>query len=342
MRNLPGQPNVRYISDIKDEVTGNRTRNYGNGDQLSSVFSEMATVGSGGCGFEMHLGAMRRALDNPANGGFIRPNAYLAVIFIADEDDCSLKSDQGQAFFGQPNLTNIQSYGCFKLSTICDDNGSLGDQVGPRTGCKSKRELRHAREDRELRQLPSRRGKDPELLILGGIIGNNSPVAVTTVTRPERHHGAQLGAVVHLPAAGPAARCCSARSRACASPSSSISSPTRPRPTICKSDLSDGLLQIAELLKTVIGSPCINNKLAEPYQCSVLDVANYGKEGETRTVIGQCEAGVDKIPCWKLRERPGEVRRQAGAQHRARRSGAGAQHPRDRELRHRVTRDLAR
>jgi hypothetical protein len=69
--------------------------------------------------------------------------------------------------------------------------------------------------------------------------------------------------------------------------------------TICKGDLSDGLVQIAQLLKTVIGSPCIDSELATPYQCSVLDVANFGKTNETRTVIGQCDASGDK-PCWSL------------------------------------------
>lgn len=297
MRNLPGQQNIRYISDIKDEVTGVRTRNYGNEDQLSSVFSQMATVGSTGCGFEMHLGAMRRALDNPANGGFIRPNAYLAVIFIADEDDCSLKEGQGQNFFGQPVINDIQSYGCFKLSTICDDNGSLMDQVGPRTGCKSN-EASTTHEQIAAFANFLRSKKDPELIIVGGIIGNDSPVAVTTRTRNNRQVPDVApsctyqapGGGSQLQRAFPGVRLTQFLNQFTNSTST----------TICKSDLSDGLLQIAELLKTVIGSPCINNKLAEPYQCSVLDVANFGKPGETRSVIGQCEAGVNKIPCWKL------------------------------------------
>ena len=34
---------------------------------------------------------MKRALDgsNPENEGFLRDDAFLAVIFVADEDDCS-------------------------------------------------------------------------------------------------------------------------------------------------------------------------------------------------------------------------------------------------------------
>ena len=33
---------------------------------------------------------MRRALVNPPNAGFLRPRANLAVVVLADEDDCSL------------------------------------------------------------------------------------------------------------------------------------------------------------------------------------------------------------------------------------------------------------
>ena len=51
---------------------------------------DLAQIGATGCGFEQHLLAMRRALENnPANAGFLRDNAFLAVIFIADEDDCT-------------------------------------------------------------------------------------------------------------------------------------------------------------------------------------------------------------------------------------------------------------
>src|SRR5689334_11033098 len=77
-----------FISDIKTS-TGARQTNYtGN---LTDVFAKLASAGAGGCGFEQHLEAMHRALDNnPANATFLRPDAFLAVIFLADEDDCSM------------------------------------------------------------------------------------------------------------------------------------------------------------------------------------------------------------------------------------------------------------
>src|SRR4051812_25248140 len=72
-----------FISDIADPVTGKRNPNY-TGD-LATVFGAIAKgAGAKGCGFEQHLGAVQRALTNPANGDFLRPTAYLGIIIIAD------------------------------------------------------------------------------------------------------------------------------------------------------------------------------------------------------------------------------------------------------------------
>src|SRR5262249_34355894 len=55
----------------------------------------IALLGEEGCGFERQFGAITRALGadgHPApaeNQGFLRPDAYLAVVMITNEDDCS-------------------------------------------------------------------------------------------------------------------------------------------------------------------------------------------------------------------------------------------------------------
>lgn len=298
MRELPNQPNVRYISDIKDDVTGTRTTNYPAG-QLAQTFSAMASVGTGGCGFEMHLNSMRRALENPANAGFLRPDAYLAVIIIADEDDCSIKTGQGNAFFGQTGVNTVGSYLCFKASTLCDETATQGDSPGPRTNCKSNENSPTAEKIASFVEYLKSKKSDPNLIIVGGIIGNSTPVAVTTTTPqnsgpvptlvPSCTYQAPGGGSNNAQKAAPGIRL----------ETFLKSFPNNTTTTICKSDLSDALVQIAELLKTVIGSPCIDSELAEPYQCSVLDVAAFGKPNETRTVIGECGRTTDK-PCWSL------------------------------------------
>jgi hypothetical protein len=83
----------RWIEDTLNADSTTRTKNY-QGD-LADVFSCLATsVGVNGCEFEHQLQSLRVALNpsaevNPKNYGFLRPSAYLAVVIITDEDDCS-------------------------------------------------------------------------------------------------------------------------------------------------------------------------------------------------------------------------------------------------------------
>ncbi|MDZ4695400.1 MAG: VWA domain-containing protein, partial [Deltaproteobacteria bacterium] len=59
---------------------------------IADTFTKMANLGVNGCGYEHQLQSIRLALyENvtPTNTKFLRPNAYLAIIMITDEDDCS-------------------------------------------------------------------------------------------------------------------------------------------------------------------------------------------------------------------------------------------------------------
>jgi len=91
----------RWIEDTQDPNNPGRIRNYTN-LQLQDVFSCLAkAVGVAGCGEEHQLQATRVALIpqpsiNTANNGFLRSNAYLAIVLITDEDDCSANNDNGQ------------------------------------------------------------------------------------------------------------------------------------------------------------------------------------------------------------------------------------------------------
>ena len=73
--------------------TSAASRNYtGN---LADVFTCIAALGETGCGFEHQFAAILRALgaDGSAppaeNQGFLRPDAYLAIVMLTNEDDCS-------------------------------------------------------------------------------------------------------------------------------------------------------------------------------------------------------------------------------------------------------------
>jgi hypothetical protein len=107
----------RYLVDVQ-APGGGRTVNY-TSNTLSDALSCISHVGEGGCGFEAPLEAMKRALDgsHPENAGFLRKGAFLAVVFLTDEDDCSAKP----ALFTQStNAVGKDDFRCVQTAYQCD------------------------------------------------------------------------------------------------------------------------------------------------------------------------------------------------------------------------------
>jgi hypothetical protein len=81
---------------ITDDGAG-LTKNFSAADPngIGTVFKCIALLGSGGCGFEQPLASIDRALGGdgqgpPAlNSGFLRKEAYLGIVMLTNEDDCS-------------------------------------------------------------------------------------------------------------------------------------------------------------------------------------------------------------------------------------------------------------
>lgn len=72
--------------------------------------------GTGGCGFEQPLEAMRRALEG--NPGFLRPDAALAVILLTSEDDCSAASNK-LFDWNDSSLGPYADFRCFQHGVLC-------------------------------------------------------------------------------------------------------------------------------------------------------------------------------------------------------------------------------
>src|SRR5439155_6626169 len=91
-----------------------------------AVFRCMANRGSRGCGYEHQLGAVDVALHprpdwNPMNAGFLRPDAYLAIIMLTDEDDCSAPDD-ATAFYMSMAPDGWSDNGrCAAAGHLCND-----------------------------------------------------------------------------------------------------------------------------------------------------------------------------------------------------------------------------
>lgn len=115
-------------------------------DPIGTVLQCISLVGHSASGFPQPLAAAAHALgaDNVVQGvptppatnvGFLRPDASLAIIFLVDQDDCSVPA--GTTLFslngGEQNLTNplgpISIYRCAEFGHLCKDPTSSDPQA---------------------------------------------------------------------------------------------------------------------------------------------------------------------------------------------------------------------
>ena len=105
-------------------------------DPIASVFQCIGFLGATGCGFEHQLASIDRALGADGlgpvpstNAGFLRADAYLGIVMLTNEDDCSAPTD-----------TTIYSENGYSES-LTNPDGPIADyrcNGGPRGGhlCK--------------------------------------------------------------------------------------------------------------------------------------------------------------------------------------------------------------
>jgi hypothetical protein len=306
-----------FISDTAD-ATGQRTRNYtGN---LSDVFAQIAKgAGAGGCGFEQHLAAIERAVDpaNTANQGFIRPDAYLGVIILTDEDDCSLAHSallaMDTTMFGE-----LQSFRCTRFGIVCDQNGKDAtemNQAGTKGGCHPDdsspyltKVLDHAKALAALKA-------DPSKVFVAAIAGPTEPFATELRMQP--------GFPAPIPALAHSCSYIGSDTNGDGVPDPEVADPPirlkyfldqfpgrSAFSSICQQDLSGGLAAFGDLVKLAVGDPCIEAPLAdvEPAagaqaDCTITAVTDLDRPMPTQTELPRCapdDATAKNPPCWRL------------------------------------------
>ncbi|HLK91430.1 MAG TPA: hypothetical protein VKZ18_16145 [Polyangia bacterium] len=130
-------PGATFISD--EDMTPNFTN-----PDISQVFQCIAFLGDKGCGFENQLASIDRALgaDGSAapstNANFLRQDAYLGIVLLTNEDDCSAPPNTklyslGVGGSGQQNIANalgpLANYRCNQFGHLCKDPG--GNVIAP-------------------------------------------------------------------------------------------------------------------------------------------------------------------------------------------------------------------
>ena len=153
-----------------------RLRNYQG--TLASVAGQMIKAGGGGCGFEQHFAAIRRTLTNPANAGFLRPDAQLGVVIVADEDDCSFRTPR-LLDVNEP-LGPLQSFRCTQQGIVCNEPMD----VGAKTGCRTREDSTYVEGLAPTIELLRGLKADPSLVTVGALAAPPTPFEIELRTPP--------------------------------------------------------------------------------------------------------------------------------------------------------------
>ena len=292
----------RYISDVAGPH-GMRTRNYTG--ELRDVFAQLAEVGDQGCGFEQHLRAMQAALVAPANAGFLRPDANLAVVILGDEDDCSVA--HGGFFTTDTSVLGpFQSFRCTRFGVTCAQGGATPDdmnQPGPKSDCKPASDSPYIEDTQPFVDALLAVKGDPRKVLVSAIVGDPSPVSVELrATQP----GAEsIPALAHscqrvapdgtVETADPAVRIASFLA---AFPGRSTLT------SICADDFASSVDQIGTSARQLMGDPCLDTSLLADSSpapgvqptCEVVDVSDAAPDEQH--VLPPCSGS--ETACWQL------------------------------------------
>ena len=111
------------------------------------AFQCMALLGDSGCGVESPLESVHRALDahRGENSGFLRPDSLLAIVFLTDEDDCSVqlaRRSENNPTTRDCDPAQPDTFDCYNLDYRCLARSVTCDQVmdtpGTKTNCKER------------------------------------------------------------------------------------------------------------------------------------------------------------------------------------------------------------
>ena len=256
---MPGQNYIIYTNGAP------ATQNF-TGD-ISNVFSCIAALGDQGCGFEHQFESVLRALgaDGAAapaqNSGFLRADAYLAIILITNEDDCSAAPgsdlfDSTSSMVSDP-LGPLQSYRCNEFGHLCGGHppprtfmGTEVDLTGTCVSAEDGRLLRVKDVTTAMKNLKA----DPSKILVAAIAGPPAPYKVTKTASQIPTDPSPWPVVEHS---------CMAADGTYADPSVRISEWVNNFggnglfEVICNDTFNAALTGIANAIGKKIGSPCV-------------------------------------------------------------------------------------
>jgi hypothetical protein len=268
---------------------------------ISQVFSCMAQLGTDGCGFEHQLQATRVALyegTTPENKGFLRENAFLAIILITDEDDCSADFNSNLFDLNDPVYAGTRaSFRCAHTGHVCNNTQPpIMTYSAPYESCKPNDNGRLIKVQEFVDSIKALKRR-PDQILVSGIFGlpNNATGALY-------RYGMVDTDIDFLPicdVAGQGVAYGGIRLKAFVD-----SFPDSAFFSICSADFTPAMRQIGEKLRARLGNPCITAPVVDTKpepgvqpDCQVIDRVPMGA-GYQDQALPQCGSGA--TPCWTL------------------------------------------
>jgi len=304
-------PTDKYIIDSINP-DGTRVTNFEASSDITDVFSCIALLGDRGCGLEAQLGSILAALapnPPPGNQGFLRDDAYLAIVMLTNEDDCTIPPDGD---LGDPNMSDptrdmygaLQSYRCTEFGLDCDQPLPHLAPATPvtLTNCHAKEGPWLLKVADFIAQMKSTKA-DPSKILMAAIAaptvdgsGHILPITVSAtnvggVAAPVLDHECDAYA------ADAGIRIFQA-----------VSAFNGVWESICQDNYAQAMTEIAKTINKHLGPQCVNGTVARGADgapdCHVVD-RRFAKDGTySDTTLASCDTHPDVRPCWTFAASP--------------------------------------
>jgi hypothetical protein len=318
--------NFINYNQLQKDGAGNPTSNLPAGQDLAATFACMSNVGDKGCGFEQPLDAVYRALhDMPAeNHDFLRADALLFVVFVADEDDCS--ADPSSDIFDPAKVGTygaLLSYRCTQYGVACSNQlPPYGDSGGTLNNCVGATAAQGGKLTDVQKYINFFRNASAQ----GGVKIEPLDVNLTAITAESNMGISSLlanpnptppGPYVPCPGPVDGKNCAVVLQHSCISPQNTqffgdpavrINQVVRSLPgdqslvtSICDTSYQAALEALGQKIVSSIGAGCITSPFEKPEDpdCIVEDVTRNADGSTTVKQLPFCGTGAAP-PCWKL------------------------------------------
>jgi hypothetical protein len=276
---------------------------------LSDTFACIAALGDGGCGFEHQFASVLRALGAdgaPApvqNVNFLRRDAYLFVVLLTNEDDCSAPPestlfDPSSRFVSDPRGP-LASYRCNAFGHLCGGQPppltppAMETDLGTCTSAEDGALLKVSDVTARLKALKP----DPSKVFVTAIAGPPTPYKVNAAAASLKDDPAGSWPVV--------THSCTAADGTFGDPGVRIAKLVDDFgsngyfQTICNDSFGDALTSIGAQVGRAVGgqTPCLEPGTT-PSQCTFVDHTISAAGTRADTPLPSCLANGNKAPCW--------------------------------------------